>query len=536
MIGRKSFLIVTTHYIADILGLVGMIILAKLWGDFAREALGIIAFAMSTLSIFSIFTDLGFSSAHVKRVSEGKDLGMCIGTFVTIKLILTALMVVSVTVTLYVWKNFFGGGFTDATTESVIIVMIFYSIFSNLQSIVTQTFIGRKEIAKLQITKLFENFVKVPLSIIVAVAGVSVMGVAISPAITWPEFLQPLQNFLATHATGALAMTYVFGIMATFFIGIWLMKGYPIKRTNKNYIKNYFSFALPIAISSIIATIAHNIDKIMIGYYWASANVGDYFIVQRMLGFVSVLYLSVGTILFPTFSKQHAENDMKSAKKTVKLSERYISMIMIPPLITTIIFAKPIITILFDEAFTPAVPVLMIMMIFAFIRAVNTPYSTLIAGINRIDITAKLGVIICLTNITLNYLIIPENGLLSKYGINGATGAAFATVISFSIAFFVLRFYAKRLTGIKLLQSHTPRHLTAGLIMGGILYHLAYKTTFFPVIRWYTLTGFILMGLGIYIVVLYLFREFKKEDIHFFLNIIHPKEMFSYVKSELKKK
>ena len=70
--------------------------------------------------------------------------------------------------------------------------------------------------------------------------------------------------------------------------------------------------------------------------------------------------------------------------------------------------------------------------------------------------------------------------------------------------------------------------------MGAVLYFLAYKTSLFPVIRWYTLLIFIGIGLMTYIAVLFVLKEFKRQDFNFFLNILHPNEMFSYVKSELK--
>ena len=132
MIAKKSFLIVTTRYISDILGFVGLVILSKLWGGFAPEALGIIGFAMSVISLFSLFTNLGFSSAHVKRISEGKDLGACIGTYVAIRVFLTFLMIGVIFATIFIWKNILHGEFYDATTESVLIIMIIYTLFTNI--------------------------------------------------------------------------------------------------------------------------------------------------------------------------------------------------------------------------------------------------------------------------------------------------------------------------------------------------------------------------------------------------------------------
>jgi len=306
MIARKSALMVGTQFFTRFLGWIGLVVLAKLWGGFAPEALGIIGFAMAFLAIFNIIADLGFSKAHVKRISEGKDLGTCIGTYAAIKLILTSLMVTVVFAAVYIWKNFFHGGFTDATTESVILVFVVFYIFLNLAQITTVTFQGRREIAKRQVTVIFENIVKVPLEILVALAGVSIVGVAsISPAINWPIFLQPLRQFIAIHAIGSFAMTYVFAVMTTFFVGIWLLRKYPIKKPSFNLFKSYFSFALPIMLISVIGVISVNIDKIMIGYFWTSVEVGYYFTVQQILQIILILSVAVGTVLFPSLSEHH---------------------------------------------------------------------------------------------------------------------------------------------------------------------------------------------------------------------------------------
>jgi len=533
MIARKSFLIITSQFFTRFIGWIGLIVLAKLWGAFAPEALGIIGFAMAFLALFSYLANLGFGQAHVKRVSEGKDLGTCIGTYATIKILLTVLMVTVVFATIFIWKNVFKGGFSDATTESVIIVFIVYYIFLNLRQIATYTFEGRKEIAKRQIAGLFES-VKTPFMILVALAGVSIIGVGISPAVNWPQSLQPFQRFLADHAIGSLAMTYVFAMMAAFFVGMWFLRKYPWKKPNWELFKSYFSFALPIMLISFIGVISLNVDKIMIGYFWTSTEVGYYFTVQQVLQVIMILYLAVGTVLFPTFSEYHSNKDFEKIKQTARLAERYISMVMIPPIVILIVFVTPVIEIMLTAAFLPAASVLITLTIYTYIFSLNRSYSSLIIGMNRPDIGAKIGICMFATNISLNYLFIPKWGLLSSFGINGPTGAAIATVISCLVGFFGLRIAAKKMIGIKLLQSHSPRHIIAGLVMGCILYFLAFRTPFFPAISWYILLIFALLGLAIYLGILFVLKEFKKQDLDFFLNILHPKEMAKYVSSELK--
>ena len=44
------------------------------------------------------------------------------------------------------------------------------------------------------------------------------------------------------------------------------------------------------------------------------------------------------------------------------------------------------------------------------------------------------------------------------------------------------------------------------------------------------------IGLAIYLSVLFLLKEFNKNDFNFFLDILHPEKMLKYVSTELKDK
>jgi len=534
MIARKSLFIVIAQFITRFLGWIGLVILAKFWGDFAPDALGVIGFAMAFIGLFSVIGDLGFNQAHIKRISEGKDLGTCIGTFAAIKIVLTVAMTIAVLTAIYIQINVLNRGFTDATTLSVIFVFLLYYILLNIQSIPTYTFNGKSEIAKMQITGIFENIVKVPLTILVVIAGVSLIN--LNSSVQWPQFLQPLQHFFAEHTLGSLAMTYVFGAVATVIVGFWFLRKYPLKKPNWELFKSYFSFALPVILISIISVISTNIDKIMIGFFWTAKEVGYYFTVQQITGLVGVFSSALSVILFPTISNYHSQKNFENIKQTTYLANRYISMIITPVVIVTIVFVVPVINILLSEAFLPAKYVLITILIYIFISTLMAPYGSLISGINRPGIAAVIGAIMCIINIVLNLLFIPQWGLLSSIGINGPEGAAVATLLSGIVGIFLLMLIAKKLAGIKLLRYHTPRHIIAGLIMGFILYFIAYQTSLFLVIRWYTFLGLSFVGLGIYLAILFIIREFKKQDLIFFLDLLQPKKMLRYVSSELREK
>ncbi|HVQ01206.1 MAG TPA: flippase [Candidatus Thermoplasmatota archaeon] len=532
MIARKSLLVVISQFLTRTLGYVGLVVIAKLWGSFAPTALGDIGWAMSFIGVFYIIADLGFGQAHVKKISEGNDLGTCISTFFTIKLILTTIMVILALFTIFFLDSVLHLGFKDATKQSVVLVFLLYYTLASIQQIASYTFNGKGEIAKMQITSVFENILKVPLSILVAIAGVGLIGLA--PAIAWPSVLEPLRQFLAGHPIGSLAMAYVFGIAATVVVGFWLLRKNPWKRPSVELGKGYATFAMPILLYSILSTVSANIDKLMIGFFWTDKEVGYYFSLQQILQIILIISVAFNTVLFPVYSGYHSKKDIQKINSTTKVVERYISMIVIPPIVIIIVFVNAVISIMLTSAFLPAASTFVILSIYAVLASFLAPFYSLLVGMNKPGLFAKIGLGISLINIALNFLLIPKWGLLTPVGINGPTGAAVALVLSNLVGFVWIRLAAKKLTGIQLLQIHTPRHIIAGAAMGLVLYVIAFRTGLFPLIHWYHLLLFVGIGLLVYLAVLYLLREFTKSDFDFFLELLHPKKMLQYIKTEVK--
>jgi len=530
MIARKSFLIVIFQFLTRTLGWIGLVVLVKLWGAFAPEALGVIGFAMAFVGVFTIIADFGFGQAHVKRISEGKDLGTCLGTFFAIKIILTTAMVAIVFFTMFFLENVLHQGFNDSTKQSVVLVFLLYYVLLSIQQIASYTFNGKGEIAKMQITSVFENIFKVPLMIIVALAGVSVIGLA--AIVHWPQFLQPLQQYLASHPIGSLAMAYVFGMLTTVFIGFWFLRKYPWKKPNIELGKSYFYFAFPMFLFLIIGTISTNIDKLTIGYFWTATEVGYYFSLQQILQIILIISAAFNTVLFPVYSEYHAQKNLKKINTTTHLVERYISMVVIPPIVVIILFVKPVISIMLNSAFLPAASTLIVLAIYAVLVSFMAPYNSLVIGVNRPGIYAKIGLVICLINIVFDFLLVPRWGILSFTGINGPLGAAVALVIANTTGFIMIRLAAKKLTGIKLIQNHTPRHIIAGLVMAIGLYPF---TVLLSVLHWYHILAFAIIGLGIYLFILFLLKEFTRKDVDFVLDLLNVKKMWKYVKEEIKK-
>ena len=116
MLSRKSALIVAVNILSAFIGWIGLVVIARLWGGFAPTAVGIIGFGMAFVGMFNVIADLGFSTAHVKRISEGKDLGECIGTYATIKILLIGITAALVIGGIAIWKYGLHNEFFDLST------------------------------------------------------------------------------------------------------------------------------------------------------------------------------------------------------------------------------------------------------------------------------------------------------------------------------------------------------------------------------------------------------------------------------------
>ena len=72
------------------------------------------------------------------------------------------------------------------------------------------------------------------------------------------------------------------------------------------------------------------------------------------------------------------------------------------------------------------------------------------------------------------------------------------------------------------------------LAASGMVLILYYITSIFDITRWYQLVLIFFGAIGIYVGILYLIREFKKDDYNFFMDTLNPKKMISYITEEVK--
>jgi O-antigen/teichoic acid export membrane protein len=501
MIARKSLLITVTKIFSQAVAFVGLFFVAHLMGP---ETLGIIGLAMGILGMFSFILYTGFEGSHVKRISEGKDLGKCIGTYAMIRIVVSIIFVIAVILGIFIWENFLNNEFIYEL-KIVIYILLVAMVVESLNRIITDTFTAEKLAAKTQTTEIARTFVQPPLKIGIAIGGFGVI---------------------------FLAGANLVGAVISGLVAIVIFRNYPFSKPDYGYFKSYLKFALPAMFFLFYARISNNLSTVMIGAFFSITEVGYYYTVGQIFIVLQTISAAVAMLLFPTMSKEHSNDNLERISNLAYKAERLISIIFVPIISVIIIFADHIIHFLLGETFLPAVPLLRLMGITVLLVSINRPYLTIIPAINRPEISAIISTIVVTFSLSLNVILIPRELFgITLFGL-GALGAALSSVISTSIMTVISRTYLYRSLGFKSYNTRILLHLFAGLVMMAFLH---YSSEMVPMNQLPYFIILLTVGFCLYFVILRLLREFKKEDMAFFIDTINPQKMKEYFFEEIKK-
>ena len=502
---RKIALLFGAENINAIIGWIALLFVARKMG---AEAIGEFSYAMSLVGGFTFIAFFGFRMAHIKRISEGLDLGKCIGTFLSIRLFLISFMLLVFASFYWVWTVFMEKEFYDIKTPNLLLFVLLYYIIFLAIGVVRATFSGLEQSARVAIPNIVGTTVRSLLFICTAFLGWGVI---------W------------------LATSELIGILIISIISLWYFRDYPISKPDKETFNSYKLFAFPVAAASIFGVLKQYLDKIFIGIFWAATDVGLYFGVQRIAIFIGTMALAIEEMLLPSVSKLHSKSGNKEIKSLIYDTERYVAMVCIPIVAMTVVWSSEIIEVFISREFLPATRILQLLALAALIRVVNRPWSIALRGSDRPDLTSMINIFSSVINIMLMLILVPKEiphlGLSNLPGLGGE-GAALAVLISEIVLSISLRIMCYQYLELKP-QIHFFVQIFFAIIVGLGMWQIQMTV---DVDRWYELFLFSALGGFLYIFVLAAAGAFTMKDFQFFWNTMNPKAMTSYVGDELKRK
>jgi len=501
MLGRKSFLIISTRMASQALSFISMMFITRFLG---ADLFGSVVWSMAFIGMFNAFADLGFSNAHIKRMSEGLDPDDCFSTYVSVRLALIGVTVVASLSALFLWTIVLNHRLVDSTYMIVGLFVLYYVLF-DLASIAMTTFDARLRTAKSQLTYFADPLLRVPFVIFVC---------------------------LTRGTAEELAFAYVLGAIGIFSVGFILLRNDGLKWKKPTLFKSYLSYAAPLALMSFIGTIWSYSDRFLLGFFGTKSDVGYYYGSLSVVTMMTVFSAAVATVGFPAFSQLLLDGKKDVVREKTMQAERYSAFFVFPVAIILVLFPYAAAKIVLGSEFEAAGQSLWILAVSYAIMIINTAKYYQILAANRPHTVLYVTLLTMGINFVLILALVPGSILGIKLAGLSFKGAAIASLAANSVAFVIYQVLAWEISQSKV-NHHLAIQAGAGVLVGAVLFFL---NGYWPVSHIQDLAAYGLMCLGLYLGVLYVIKELTKDDIRFFLDAANLRNFWKNFKEELRMK
>lgn len=484
------------------LGFLSSWVVARFMG---AEAMGAMSASFAFIAIFTIFGDFGFGMAHFKRVSEGVDLGKCIGIYSRIRIILGLAVTVIAFLGYHIVEHLSGKPPVDSKYYTFFLVILLATLLTNTTSFIDMTFNARMEVMKISIGILLNRVSNVVFKLFVAFTGIGIIYLAWS-------------NVLST----------IVGLM----VSLYFFKDYPFGKFDKDVFRSYLKFAVPLTFLSLLETVSYNIDKVFISYFIDLKSVGYYAVAQSLALMVIFPADVINNLLVPTFTKIYTQGTNYELRVFALKIENYIALLVIPFISFLFFNSQSIFTVLYGVKYLRAADIFSVLILQAFFFIMLKPYTTQVTAMEKLKTITIIGGGTQILNILLNTVLVADQiGGVQLFGL-GAMGSAISLLVCSIVSTIAYRGYLYHISkmGINL---RLPIYL---LVSIAVFY--SSNLFFSTLIRGNIVLPLVLNLLiptVVYFGILWSLKLLNKDDVDFFLGFFKIHDTFSYIRSELQK-
>ena len=457
-VARNTGVVIVGDVLFKIISIVVIIYLARYLGT---GVFGKYSFVFAYLAFFNIITDLGLQQILVREMARDSEITpKLIGNAYVIRLILTAfamgLSMIIITVMAYP---------TDTTTY--VYIATFTLLFISFSDFYRTIFEANLRMEYSVVSKLVSKFLSAALILWIIFSHGTLMQIIL--AIVFSEMIKTAINFLFTRKIVSPRFEIDFGL--------W---------------KYLFTAALPLALTSVMWVIYHQIDIVMLSVMQGDAPVGLYSAAYRLCNPLLIIPAALMMSLFPVMSEAFKSSKEKIIK-SYALGVRYLIIIMLPIAIGVTLLSDGLILLIYGHEFTGSTTALQILIWSILLGGINLVFLNLLVSIDRQKLNTLSVGICAIVNIFLNLILIP---VLSY------NGAAIATIMTNVVLFIVAFYFVSKYLQVLPLHKILIKPAIGALIMGAFVYYFIDVNIFLLV----PLAGVV------YLVILIALKTFTGED------------------------
>lgn len=306
----------------------------------------------------------------------------------------------------------------------------------------------------------------------------------------------------------------IWGYILSFIIFLPIIYYYAFKGNymGKNFSKpifvNLIKYGLPVAITNMAAWVLSYFDRYVLGFYWGSAQVGIYSASYALSEMTMVVLLNLFILSgYPTMVKIWETKGKIHTQDYISKLTRYYLLIGIPAAVGLSILSKHIIAIITSPAYYMGYIIVPIVVFGALLLGLQWWAQLGLLLNNKTHIIAVVVLIAGIFNILTNFIFIPGYGFL---------GAAISTFVSYMVLLLLIILFSRPYLNLDIQFKSLIKISFSSVFMGSVLYFIN-QLVITPQIIY--LIAEILIGMFLYLLMLFIVKEFKNEEISFIKKI-----------------
>ena len=374
-----------------------------------KEQYGLLMISLSIAAFLNLASEAGVGSALVKYGSEeGTDFGRVFFSALTLKLIFVIVLSVLIIALSGFLSNLLKNEGLIITMRSLPLLVL----ATSLNNIIRQAMQAKQAVKRIFLVDLTALIVLALLYGSFSTAG------RLDSALT--------VIILVSSSTFAAA---VFGAVT------WLTRQKVAVNVSGKMMLQLVNFGKYSSASELSTVVYSRIDTVMIGYFLTAVAAARYNAAWVLSYGVNLFLSAISLLAFPASSRAHSVGDKQTLKTIYERTTGVALSFTVPLSIIMVVFADHIIGFLYSGRFPEAALVLRILAIWWLVKPFGNMAGNVFYGMGKPKVLAMLTSGCAVLNVLGNLTLIPRYGIM---------GAAWASVISFSISTFAAYLLMRR--------------------------------------------------------------------------------------------
>ncbi|MDP1718910.1 MAG: flippase [bacterium] len=394
-IAKNTFWLFFGQMMSRLLRAVIVIYSARLLG---ASSWGAFSYALGVAAFLTIFSDIGINALITKEASRNPNLkDRYLSTAFFTKLFLLSILVIAVIVFFPYLTNL-------KEAAALMPILIFVFAFDTLRDLGSAL---SRALERMEVEAGINIFTN---------AAITILGIIFLVIYKTPESMAIA--YAVGSGLGLIAIAYA---LRHHFRNIFT-------HFDKHLVKDILGTAWPFGLLGIMGAINLNTDIIMVGWLRSAAEVGFYSAAQKPILLLYVLPTLLASSVFPVMARL-AKISPVLVKGILEKALAAVMLLAIPVVILGIIFANPIIHLLFGAEYLPAVNTFRVLMFTILIVYPSTLIGNAVFAFDAHKSFIGFVAVSALGNVLFNFLLIPLWGI---------EGAAVSTLITQLITNFLI--------------------------------------------------------------------------------------------------